>query len=787
MILRTKEVTIGALGTKRHSKEILRETLASQTLAKLLVQVVYFGLGVLASRGTVFGGYSPFGAALAAAAPFPNIIAVTAGTIVGSLLPGAVNEGIRYLAAILATAAIRWTLNDLKRLNKSQLYAPIVAFVPIFATGMAMSTASLITSTTIVSNLTEALLSAGAAYFFTQTVKALSGSRGAAALSQQELACVALTGCIGILAFANVMIGYVSVGRILAVLAVLYCAQYGGVGGGSISGIATGIIFSLSSASLSYIAGAYAFGGLIAGLFSPLGRIAVAGAFILSNGIVALQTGNTATVVAGAYEVMAATLLYMLVPKSATQGLAQIFTTPVDKPNVDGMRRSVIMRLDFASKTLSDVSSCVDEVSKKLKQISVSDLNQVYQKTATSVCGRCGLKALCWQQEYSNTMNAFNDLTQALKGKHKITQEDFPQHFRERCNRLSEVVGAVNRYYTGYQANAAADRRISEVRGVVYDQFCGMSEILEDMAQELELYEKYDFALGEQLSTMLRASGVLPIDVSCRVDRYNRLSVEIEAAKEEAAALFKKDLLRQIDRVCGRKMDAPCISTAPDRCRIQFSEKPAYQAELAIAQHVCNNGSLCGDHCTYFNDGLGRMVMIVSDGMGSGGRAAVDGAMAAGILAKLAKAGISFDCALRIVNSALLVKSGDESLATLDVARVDLFSGKAEFCKAGAAVSYVVRKGKIHRVDLPSLPAGILTEISFAKETYQLQEGDRLLMISDGVLTEGDAWLEGELLTWEDQGEEEFAQRIVELAREKRKDGHDDDITVLAATIQILP
>lgn len=78
---------------------------------------------------------------------------------------------------------------------------------------------------------------------------------------------------------------------------------------------------------------------------------------------------------------------------------------------------------------------------------------------------------------------------------------------------------------------------------------------------------------------------------------------------------------------------------------------------MAIAQHVCNNGSLCGDHCTYFNDGLGRMVMIVSDGMGSGGRAAVDGAMAAGILAKLAKAGISFDCALRIVNSALLVKS----------------------------------------------------------------------------------------------------------------------------------
>lgn len=783
--MRTKGVTIGTIGTKRRSKDVLRETLASQTLMKLLVQIVYFGLGILASRGTVFGGYSPFGAALAASAPFPNLIAVTAGTIVGSLLPGAVNEGIRYLAAILATAAIRWTLNDLKKLNQSQLYAPIVAFVPIFATGLAMSTASLITSATIVSNLTEALLAAGAAYFFTQTIKTLSGSKGIATLNQQELACVALTGCIGILAFSNVMIGYVSVGKILAVLAVLFCAQYGGVGGGSISGIATGIIFSLSSASLSYIAGAYAFGGLIGGLFSPLGRIAVAAAFILSNGIVALQTGNTATVVAGAYEVMAATLVFMLIPKSATQGLAQIFTTPADKPSADGMRRSVIMRLDFASKTLSDVSGCVDEVSKKLKKISVSDFNQVYQKTATSVCGRCGLKALCWQQEYSNTMNAFNDLTQTLRTRHKITREDFPRQFLERCKKVPEVVGAVNQYYTGYETNAAADRRISEVRDVVYDQFCGMSEILEDMAQELELYEKYDFALGEQLCAMLRSSGVLPIDVSCRVDRYNRLSVEIEAAKEEAASLFKKDLLRQIDRVCGRKMDAPCISTAPDRCRIQLSERPAYETKLAVAQHVCNNGSLCGDYCSYFNDGMGRMVMIISDGMGSGGRAAVDGAMAAGILGKLAKAGISFGCALRIVNSALLVKSGDESLATLDVARVDLFSGKVEFFKAGAAVSYVVRKGKLHRVDLSSLPAGILTEISFAKDAYQLQDGDRLLMISDGVLADGDAWLEGELLTWEDQGEEEFAQKIVEMARERRKDGHDDDITVLAAKIKI--
>ncbi len=57
--------------------------------------------------------------------------------------------------------------------------------------------------------------------------------------------------------------------------------------------------------------------------------------------------------------------------------------------------------------------------------------------------------------------------------------------------------------------------------------------------------------------------------------------------------------------------------------------------------------------------------MLISDGMGCGGRAAVDGAMASNLMSKLLKAGFGIDCSLKIVNSAMLFKSTDESLATL--------------------------------------------------------------------------------------------------------------------------
>ena len=45
----------------------------------LLMQAVYFGLGLLISQGTVFETYAPFGAALVAAAPFRVLIAAAGG------------------------------------------------------------------------------------------------------------------------------------------------------------------------------------------------------------------------------------------------------------------------------------------------------------------------------------------------------------------------------------------------------------------------------------------------------------------------------------------------------------------------------------------------------------------------------------------------------------------------------------------------------------------------------------------------------------------------------------
>ena len=159
--------------------------------------------------------------------------------------------------------------------------------------------------------------------------------------------------------------------------------------------------------------------------------------------------------------------------------------------------------------------------------------------------------------------------------------------------------------------------------------------------------------------------------------------------------------------------------------------------------------------------------------------------MTSAMAESLLKAGIGFDSMLQTVNSALIAKSGDESLATLDVTCIDLFTGKAEFRKAGAACT-IVRRGKyIDVIEASSVPVGIMPHVEFACYERELTEGDLVVMISDGVMVSGTGWLADMVLNWdESENPNLLAERITEEAQKRRSDGHEDDITALALVVQ---
>ncbi|MEE0857951.1 MAG: SpoIIE family protein phosphatase [Acutalibacteraceae bacterium] len=761
------------------TKKGLTETFSSKTTRIIISQVAYAVAGFMLSGGAVFGAYAPFGASLVASAPFNRLVAVLIGSVAGYFVitPG---SSFRYIATVLAIGAIRWTLSDLKKITKNVLYPVLLAGLPMLTTGFVLAVVGNYQINLIIMAVIEALLSAVGAYFYFKSINILYSTRGIGTLNQQEIACLVMSGCLLLLALSAIGFGGVSLGRICAVLIILICARYGAVSGGCISGVSTGVIFSIADNSLSYIAGGYSFGGIMAGLFSYVGKTATTLVFLVCNVMMSFQSQDMSRIIATLYESVIAGVIFMLLPKDLGNTVSQIFTPSVDKTRSEGLRKNVIMRLEYASKALESVSVSVDNVADKMKELYSYNIENVFAKSVERVCNGCGLRSYCWEKDKETGYSDLIKLTPIIQKNGSITPEDFAKCYSKKCCKAPELVAVINKNYDSYTSYLSAERRVGEIRSVVAGQFSGLSEILSEMAEEFENYRQFDTASSERVSTLLKMQGFTPLEVSCRTDKMNRMTVEVEVQDTDKSLIKKAQLVKEVSKACGRYMDTPCISVVPNRCRIQMSERPLYDVQIGTAQHISGRGRLCGDCLNYFTDGLGRIVALISDGMGTGGRAAVDGSMAEGIMTKLIKAGLGFDCALQVVNSALMVKSGDESLATLDIICIDLFTGIAELMKAGAPATFVKKGDVVERVDFPSLPVGILTDVKLIHKTLHLADTDWVLMVSDGAIATGDRQIMDIMKHWKGGSAQEMAQVIVTEAKNIRNDGYDDDITAIA-------
>ncbi len=775
-------------GSKIKLAQRLEELAHSPYTHKAMVQGACFAAGALCSRGLVFGKYAPFGVAVGASVPREGLWAGVLGAFLGYLLPSPAYVPVRYCAALLAVAAIRWSLSELTTVNSHPLFAPTAAFLPLLLTGMTMVFLHGSITYSAALYVAESFLGSGCAYFLRRCANLLMGFSGegkrSGPLEPGDIAALTVGAGVLALAFSGLSVAGVSLGRIFMILLVLYCARSGGISGGAVAGVTAGALQGLSTAGLSYLSGAYGLGGLMAGVFAPMGKTACAAAFILSHGVASLQVGSGSPLVfTGAIETGVATVLYMCIPKS--RRLGELFTLRQDSLSGGALRSNIVMRLRHASQALAGVSASVEEISKKLNTVCAPSLQGVYDRSVETVCAGCGLSAVCWRKHKDQTLENFAHLAKPLKEKERLETADFTKEFSDRCGRAGEMRDEINKNYARYLLREAAQLRAAQVREVVEGHFRTTAGLLEEMAGEFSLYEHFDEEAAQRVAGIMRENGIAPLEVCCRVDKFGRMTIEAEIHRERQKRLNRGAFTREISAACGRVFSPPCVSTAGERCRVQMCQRPLLQVGRGFSQYSAGGGAFCGDSANVFYDGCGRLIAVLSDGMGTGGRAAVDGAMTSAMAESLLKAGIGFDSMLQTVNAALIAKSGDESLATMDIACIDLFTGRTELRKAGAACTILRRGRRAEVIEASSVPVGIMPGVEFAACTRDLAAGDLVVMLSDGVVAAGHEWLMDLVLSWdEEENPNLLAQRITEEAKKRRSDGHEDDVTALVLVLQ---
>lgn len=747
-------------------------TAADRADRATVASLLWCGLALLVPRATLFGELCPFGIGLAAssaAANLPTLLCLS----IGYLLAGPVTEPVRYVATVAMVGGLRWVLAALPEWSRRRFLPPVLAFAACAGTGLLILGEAGAPFYQTLTVLAEGAVAAGAALFFDATAQAAQHPERP--LSTGTQTAVILTGAVAVVAAATLEVNGFAPGRVLAAFLVLALARSGRESGGSIAGCVVGGALALAAPGQTPLAVALAFGGLLAGLFSRFGRLMQAGVFLLCAGVVTLSEPD-ATMLVRLYEIGVACLLFALLPRAWDRRMARLFFKSRDLPAVEGMRRMARMQLQVACGAIEEVARSVEEVSRRLLKNGGTDLAGLYRGCAVTVCGTCPMRGLCWDAHAAEMQEGLEQLTPLLRQEGRITPDSLRGYPAAQCRNKERLTGYLNQGYQQWVAQESAWTRLREIQQAVELQFSGTGELLRGLSDRMGDPQQVDVELSGQVVTLCEDYGLTVLDALCTRDAGNHLTVDI--LTEDGATPVGTRWFRQVEQLCDRTFAPPIEAVWGNRVRITLAEPPRYRVEWGQAQIGCATEKLCGDSLQV-NPMEGGVLAVLADGMGSGGRAAVDSTMAAGITTRLWRAGFSPAAILQTVNAALLVKSREESLSTLDVAVVDTHSGRLDSYKAGAAVTLLRSQGRISRLDRPGLPVGILPQVEFEHNHDLLAEGDVLLMVSDGALCAGVTPLEELLRNFPETGSmQDLAQAVCDAARAAEE--HPDDISAIA-------
>lgn len=215
-----------------------------------------------------------------------------------------------------------------------------------------------------------------------------------------------------------------------------------------------------------------------------------------------------------------------------------------------------------------------------------------------------------------------------------------------------------------------------------------------------------------------------------------------------------------------------------------FEQSPALEMEIGAATRSRSGEEVAGD--SYVSRALagGRHVLALSDGMGSGVSARQESHAALRLMVESLRAGYTRAQALDVVNALMLMCTGREMYATMDLCVCDLHSGETAFEKLGACASYVVRDGEVRAIGADTLPVGVLPEVESRSLRMTLVPGDVVVMLTDGVC---DAYPGGEAALREAIGKlawlhpQAVGEKLIAQAMDGGVAG--DDMTVLCAKI----
>ncbi len=744
---------------------------------------VRFAIGFVLSGARVFGGFSPFGVAFTAASgPGAAGLSGFLGAAIGYILLSGLERTLKYIiiSALIfcVSAAFKGT-----RVFAFDWVMPLSAAFISACIGMVYAAREGWTLFVTAMYFTETILICGGAYFFKLALSPWGGYKktfGSSELTHTVSVLLLLACCL--ITVQRIEIGHVfSLGRIAAVFVVLIASYRGGMGVGAATGVSMGLAMDIGIGGAPFFSMAYAFSGLISGVFHRQGKLLFVLAYTAADALAVLWAWEYKAGLGALYETFISTVVFMLIPSGNLAAWGLAFSSGASGDSFGGARFHAAARLERIATAFRELYESLRNGFEKSRND--EDIGAVFDGAAERVCRRCKFSNACWNKDYVSTATAMNDAALKMMERRKLLKEDFPSYFLDKCLKPEQFTIAANEELKALLYRKQYRERLRENQFVLYSQYGELANVLESAAEELSGEIDGCPAAERRLQKHLKGLDI-EAQTSLFRDRRGRLHVEIRGARLSTLT-GDKDMLEKLSAVIGTRL-CEDLSANGKNGRLVLMEAEPLAASVGISSAKKKGERVSGDSGTYFKTDDGVLCVLLSDGCGTGKQAARESVNALKTLERFLQAGVEPESALKILDSVMLIRNSDgTSFTTIDLLCVDLFSGETKIIKYGAAPSYIKKGGEVTRIECETLAAGLYIEGVKCPEStvLMLKEGDFVIVASDGVANAlDDGWLKKTAAEYSGGLARELSLKILEEAIKKY--GQEDDMTVLVILLQ---
>ena len=392
-------------------------------------------------------------------------------------------------------------------------------------------------------------------------------------------------------------------------------------------------------------------------------------------------------------------------------------------------------KLRSISDSFSSLSEIFYNLSSKLKRPTALDLRNICEKSFEKQCKDCDNCEICLGAEYSSTLDVMKKITIQLHSFGVAEEKKLPESFKKRCPYYVNLIESINKA-CAIETKKAFQNEKTEIFALDYD---AISKILNDALAENEEEFKLDPYMSKKLSKVISEQGFGEHNVTVFGKRKLKIIARGLDLSERASDVSK--LRQSLEDASRYALAEPTFDLAFGSVNMQTEAKRAFSVESAFATATGEGESICGDTVSIFENKNDYLYALISDGMGTGHNAAFVSEMCNVFLRNMLNAGNGMEISLKMLNSVVRAKgatSVSECSATVDLLQFDLYLGALTLIKSGAAPTFVLRRGNVFRLGAPSYPIGILRSVDAKQIDIACEDGDIIIMISDGAAKGGD-------------------------------------------------